>query len=71
MHHLKGVTAYTQIPKCIMKFYKIGQLSTCTCVFEAAEIITGQDFNSNYKQPQLHEISLGYILILALNAYKT
>ena len=43
-----------------MKFCQIDKISTCTCIFGDTERLSvGQDFNVNYKQAHLNEISLG------------
>ena len=34
----KGVTAYTQIRKCVMKFCQVDKISTRTCIFDDVKI---------------------------------
>ena len=34
----KGVTAYTQLRRCVMKFYQIDKISTCSCTFDEAVV---------------------------------
>ena len=54
----KGVNAYRQIRRSVMKFCQLDNISTLHCIFDDAEILKiGQDFNSNCKQTRLNEIS--------------
>ena len=35
----KGITAYMQIRRCMLKFCQTDKISTCTCIFNDAEIL--------------------------------
>ena len=58
--HVKGVTAYTQIRRCVMRFCQIDKISTRTCIFDDAEILKiGQD--SDFKITAIRRNYMKYI----------
>ena len=54
----KGLTVCMQISRCVMKCCKLTKFQHAPAYLDdAAILLIGQDFNNNYKQTQLHEIS--------------